>query len=250
MTIKEVEQRLEVPRATVRFYEKEGLLAPTRGENGYREYSEEDVILLKKIIILRKLGITVAEIEDLLDGVKSMEEVLETNVANLEQQMAELKGAMMLCRKMQENKEQIETFDAEKYWNVVEEEERKGNRFLDIAKDVAKFEKATIFEFFSIADRDGNFAASSIPYAVGQIVVSLFLTGCIICLIEGSWSFANFGKAISGMLTILLVEVIIGVPVYFITKKYPNLQKKRSKILFACCLLLAVVLLILASIFE
>lgn len=28
MTIKEVEQHLEVPRATVRFYEKEGLINP------------------------------------------------------------------------------------------------------------------------------------------------------------------------------------------------------------------------------
>ena len=46
MTIKEVEQCFGVPRATVRFYEKEGLLSPTRSENGYREYSEEDVVLL------------------------------------------------------------------------------------------------------------------------------------------------------------------------------------------------------------
>ena len=36
MTIKEVEQYLEVPRATVRFYEKEGLISPERGGNGYR----------------------------------------------------------------------------------------------------------------------------------------------------------------------------------------------------------------------
>jgi len=46
MTIKEVEQCLGVPRATVRFYEKEGLLSPTREENGYRDYSQEDVVLL------------------------------------------------------------------------------------------------------------------------------------------------------------------------------------------------------------
>lgn len=57
MTIKEVEQCLEVPRATVRFYEKEGLINPQRGDNGYREYSEADVQTLKKIIILRMLGL-------------------------------------------------------------------------------------------------------------------------------------------------------------------------------------------------
>ena len=52
MTIKEVEQILNIPRATIRYYEKEKLIDPQRTENGYRDYSDEDVELLKKIIIL------------------------------------------------------------------------------------------------------------------------------------------------------------------------------------------------------
>ena len=40
MTIKEVENLLDIPRATVRFYEKEGLVEPIREDNGYRNYSE------------------------------------------------------------------------------------------------------------------------------------------------------------------------------------------------------------------
>ena len=90
MTIKEVEQYLEVPRATVRFYEKEGLINPQRGENGYREYSEEDVQTLKKIIILRKLGLAVADIEDVLDGARPMSQVVAGNISNLEKQIEEL----------------------------------------------------------------------------------------------------------------------------------------------------------------
>ena len=46
MTIKEVEQILGIPRATVRFYEKEGLIEP-KEKNGYRDYSQTDVIRLK-----------------------------------------------------------------------------------------------------------------------------------------------------------------------------------------------------------
>ena len=42
MTMKEVEQLLEIPRATVRFYEKEGLVSPERGGNGYRNYTYEN----------------------------------------------------------------------------------------------------------------------------------------------------------------------------------------------------------------
>ena len=43
MTIREVEQCTGLERATVRFYEKEELLTLQRLENGYRDYSEEDV---------------------------------------------------------------------------------------------------------------------------------------------------------------------------------------------------------------
>ena len=72
MTIKEMEQILDIPRATIRFYEKEGLINPQREENGYRDYSEEDVERLKKVIIFRKIGFTVSDIEDIFDRAKSL----------------------------------------------------------------------------------------------------------------------------------------------------------------------------------
>lgn len=84
MTIKEVEQYLEVPRATVRFYEKEGLINPDRGSNGYRDYSEADVERLRKIIIFRKLGMSLPDIEDVLDGAKPLYLAVEENIMNLE----------------------------------------------------------------------------------------------------------------------------------------------------------------------
>ena len=108
MTIKEVEQNLDIPRATVRFYEKEGLLFPHRAENGYREYSDEDIIKLKKIIVLRKLGVSVSEIEDIFDKVKPMSEVINANIINLEEQIKELNGAISICNKLLDNKEEIE----------------------------------------------------------------------------------------------------------------------------------------------
>ena len=42
MKIKELENELDMPRATVRFYEKENLITPSRGSNGYRDYSENN----------------------------------------------------------------------------------------------------------------------------------------------------------------------------------------------------------------
>lgn len=49
MTIKEVEELSNMTRANIRFYEKEGLITPQRDSNGYRNYTEQDVDILKRI---------------------------------------------------------------------------------------------------------------------------------------------------------------------------------------------------------
>ena len=40
MKINEAEQLLGITKANIRFYEKEGLLTPSRNESSYREYSD------------------------------------------------------------------------------------------------------------------------------------------------------------------------------------------------------------------
>ena len=62
MTISEVERRCGMERANIRFYEREGLLAPERRENGYREYTEENVQTLLRIRLLRSLRVPLEEI--------------------------------------------------------------------------------------------------------------------------------------------------------------------------------------------
>lgn len=229
MTIKEVEQCLNVPRATIRFYEKEGLLSPMRGENRYREYSEEDVVLLKKIIILRKVGFSVADIEDVLDGARPMWSVLESNMENLARQMQELQGALTLCRKMQENGEQIETFDADKYWNAVEEEERKGNRFLDIAKDVAKFEKVTLLEYFGIEHCDGKMADGFLSAIMKVAALPFGFCGgwCLMEWLFGDFNEETFRDVVFTWLAMLIIEIVVAIPTYFFLKKHPNAKKKK-----------------------
>ena len=61
MTIKEMEQRSGLQRANIRFYEEEGLLCPQRLENGYRNYSDSDLQQLRRIRLLRTLGLGLEE---------------------------------------------------------------------------------------------------------------------------------------------------------------------------------------------
>ena len=55
MKIKQAEELAGISSKNIRFYEEQGLLQPKRSENGYRNYSIEDVELLKCIKFLRKL---------------------------------------------------------------------------------------------------------------------------------------------------------------------------------------------------
>ena len=70
MTIKEVEKKLNITRANIRFYEKEGLLQPKRCDNEYRDYSEDDLKRLEKILIFRKCNISIENIRLIFNGVK------------------------------------------------------------------------------------------------------------------------------------------------------------------------------------
>ena len=227
MTIKEVEQYLEVPRATVRFYEKEGLIRPERSGNGYRDYSEEDVERLRKIIVFRKLGMGLTDIEDVLDGAKPLSEAVAENIVNLEKQIEELRGALFVCHKLQEEQEELETFEVEKYWNVIAEEEKKGNRFLDIAKDMVRFEKTIFLEHFDIADSEGNLAVS-VPKAILSVLGTAFLFGLLWCLFEG-WSKQSVLEGIKMMVSILIIELVIAVPIFFMGLKNPELLKKQNR---------------------
>ena len=63
MRISEVAKRAELTKKAVLYYCEQGLLFPKILENGYRSFSEADVIRLQTIGLYRKLGLSVAEIK-------------------------------------------------------------------------------------------------------------------------------------------------------------------------------------------
>ena len=250
MTIKEVEKELDIPRATVRFYEKEGLLRPQRGDNGYRAYSEQDIEDLKKIIIFRKLGFSLTDVEDVLDGAKPLSEVVESNISQLELQMKELEGALKLSKRLKESKEEMETFDADKYWNLVEEEERAGNRFMEIVKDIAEFEKTNILKSFCLRDEKGKLVPSVIK-TVSYLVA--FAVG--ILLANGILTWTGHDTREIGIISLLkcfvfatLMDCVVALPIYLLGRKYPKIAKNQSTINLVVWLILLIVFVVVLAI--
>lgn len=61
MQIKDLADRAGVTVKAVRYYEGRGLLTPTRAANGYREYDEVEVRVVREIKTLQSLGLTADE---------------------------------------------------------------------------------------------------------------------------------------------------------------------------------------------
>ena len=94
MRINEAAEHLGLSQRALKYYEKEGLLEVRRDENGYRNYSTQDLERLKKISLYRKLGIATKDIESLLnteDPVR-LREILAQKRDQLQQDQTQLQS--------------------------------------------------------------------------------------------------------------------------------------------------------------
>ena len=124
MTIKEIEMLTGMTRANVRFYESEGLISPSRNENGYRDYSEYDLEVLRRVKLLRMLDISLEEIKLLHKGEHELLDTLDKHIAYLQGVKQHATNSQEVCRNIREAKETYETLDAHKYLDVLEHPEQ------------------------------------------------------------------------------------------------------------------------------
>ena len=85
--ISAVAEQYQLHPQTLRMYEREGLLTPSRSEGNTRLYTEEDMERLEVILKLtRELGVNLAGVEIILNMREKMEEMqrqIETFVSSL-----------------------------------------------------------------------------------------------------------------------------------------------------------------------
>lgn len=68
MKTHDVEQLLGITKQALIYYEKEGLIKPTRNKNNYREYNQNDIELLQLILTFRSMEISIDDIKLILSG--------------------------------------------------------------------------------------------------------------------------------------------------------------------------------------
>ena len=99
MNIGAVSDKSGLPAKTIRYYEDIGLISPDRRDNGYRDYSMDDVHRLRFLQRSRSLGFSVEEFRQLLslysDRDRESAEVkaiAATKLGEIERKIIELQG--------------------------------------------------------------------------------------------------------------------------------------------------------------
>lgn len=145
MKINEVEKRVQITKKSIRFYEQEGLLHPERNkENGYRDYSEEDVEILLKIKFLRKLSLPIEEIKMLQSKKLTLEDALKRHLITLEREEKNLQKISELCRMISKEDVSYDTLDASACLERIGEMEQEGVRFMNVSEQDKKKKRYSI----------------------------------------------------------------------------------------------------------
>ena len=135
MKINEVEAAVGVTKKNIRFYEEEGLISPRREPgNGYRSYSEADVERLRRIKLLRKLDVPLAEIRQMLEGECTLAEGMTRQLERLNTRRTDLNEAVNFCTLLQKEPVSLNELDVEQTLARLTAREEQGVTFVNIER--------------------------------------------------------------------------------------------------------------------
>ncbi|WP_103352918.1 MerR family transcriptional regulator [Amycolatopsis sp. CA-128772] len=100
MRIGELAQRTGVTTRALRFYEDQGLLQARRSANGYRDYGEDDLQLVKEIQTLQTVGLTLEETRPFVECLRSGHETGDACANSIEVYRRKLEEADALLARL------------------------------------------------------------------------------------------------------------------------------------------------------
>ena len=113
--VKELSELTKISVRTLHHYDNIGLLTPAvRRENGYRVYSEQDVIRLQHIVALKYLGFSLEKIGSMLEDGE-----IKHHLAMQKALLEEKKQSVEMMLRMIEHSLLVETIDTEKILDLI-----------------------------------------------------------------------------------------------------------------------------------
>ena len=236
LKIEELENVLSISRSNIRFYEKQGLFSPERKDNNYREYTEQDIEVLKKIIVLRKMGFTVEEIKLIQNDELPFNEAITNTQHRIENEIQQLNGSLKLIKQVAQENLSFDEIDIDEHWNTISESEKSGEKFVDICKDFLELELNSfdaMWKYVLFHDFKKSRAKHGTVIACGILLLLFVLRGIGKVLIwkESFWSGFLYPFVIA------LAASIIILPLFLLSKKFPKVASVITTIVLGLIIL-------------
>ncbi|MBR6473072.1 MAG: MerR family transcriptional regulator [Firmicutes bacterium] len=140
MKINQVAELVDITKKNIRFYEDQGLVDPGRDpQNGYREYSMNDVNELRQVKLLRQLGVSCENIRRMKTGELSLKSCMKDHLKELDESALSLEHMRSICELLAEEPGELDSVDASSYLEKMKEIEKGGVRFMNVkSSDVKK----------------------------------------------------------------------------------------------------------------
>ena len=97
MLINEVAKLCNLTKKAVEYYTEQGLVYPNILENGYRDFSQQEVETLKQIALYRRLGLSISEIKRVITNSNELKSILYKKTLELEKEKAKQDILQKLC---------------------------------------------------------------------------------------------------------------------------------------------------------
>lgn len=191
MKVNEVESLVGITKKNIRFYEEKGLLSPGRNsENGYRDYGQAEVDALRRIKLLRKLGVPIEEIRRMQQGTQTVGDGMRRHLVTLERERQNLEEAVKLCELLKERTEPLSELDAQSVLEEMEKLEQTGTTFQNKQRQDVRIRYVA-------------------PVAITAVLVAVLAAFMGVFI----WTFVTYPADSPPLAVLLLVELVPGLAI-------------------------------------
>lgn len=170
MQIQTLEDMTGLDRATIRFYERQGLISPNRLQNGYRDYTDAHYVDLMRIKLLRQTGLPLETIKQLMDGRVTLGDVLSDQLDVIDKYEKGLDQARLFCKMMLQDNVTYHSIDPFRYLNAKEMVEIESPCVIDTTSEEVRYTQSHPFRRYIARRLDQLFVS-----ALVMLIVIVFM---------------------------------------------------------------------------
>ena len=86
MLINEVAKKCGITKKAVQYYVEQHMVNPNVLENGYKDFAAQDVEIIKRIVLYRRLGLSIPEIKQVLEKKDNVKNILYQKTLDMEKE--------------------------------------------------------------------------------------------------------------------------------------------------------------------